>query len=83
MIENLLSEYKSAGSSFRESPQEKIARSLAGSSAINYGKSLSREEMQEIIDKLFACEMPNFSPDGKAVITIISDDEIGKKFRQA
>jgi DNA mismatch repair protein MutL len=83
MIETLISEYKSSGSAFKESPREKIAANLARSSAINYGRSLSREEMQEIIDKLFACRMPNYSPDGKAIITIIGDDEIEKKFRHA
>jgi DNA mismatch repair protein MutL len=83
MVESLLSEYKSTGSAFSESPREKIARNLARSSAVHYGKSLNREEMQEIIDRLFACEMPNFSPDGKIIITIISNDDIEKKFRQA
>jgi DNA mismatch repair protein MutL len=83
MIESLISEYKSSGSEFKESPQEKIAGNLARSSAINYGRVLSREEMQEIIDKLFACGIPNYSPDGKAIITIIGDDEIEKKFRHA
>ncbi|MGF1583707.1 MAG: DNA mismatch repair endonuclease MutL [Bacteroidales bacterium] len=83
MIESLISEYKSSGSEFKESAREKIAGNLARSSAINYGRSLSRDEMQEVIDKLFACAMPNYSPDGKAIITIIGDDEIEKKFRHA
>jgi len=83
MIENLLSEYKSSGSAFKETPREQIALNLARSAAINYGKSLNREEMQEIIDKLFACELPNYSPDGKPVIVIINSDEIEKRFRQA
>jgi DNA mismatch repair protein MutL len=82
MIENLISEYKESGSAFKESPGEKIAINLARSSAINYGKSLTREEMQEIIDKLFACEMPNYSPDGKKTVIILSNDDIEKKFRQ-
>jgi DNA mismatch repair protein MutL len=45
-------------------------------------RSLTKEEMQEIIDRLFACEMPNYSPDGEPVIAIISNEEIEKKFRQ-
>lgn len=83
MIESLLSEYKTSGSAFKETPREQIALNLARSAAINYGKSLNREEMQEIIDKLFACELPNYSPDGKPVIVIINSDEIEKRFRQA
>jgi DNA mismatch repair protein MutL len=80
MIESLLAEYKSTGAAFRETPREKIARNLARSSAIHYGKSMTREEMQEMIDKLFACEMPNYSPGGKVIITIISNDDIEKRF---
>jgi DNA mismatch repair protein MutL len=83
LVESLLSEYKSAGSDFSEGVREKIARNLARSSAVHYGKSLAREEMQEIIDKLFACETPNYSPDGKAIIAIIGSDELERKFRNA
>jgi DNA mismatch repair protein MutL len=82
MIKSLLEEYKAAGSSFKKSPGEKIARNLARSSAVHHGKSLTREEMQEIIDRLFACEMPNYSPDGEPVLAIVSNEEIEKKFRQ-
>ena len=83
IIESLIGEYKSTGTVSSESPREKIARNLSRSSAIYYGKTLSREEMQEIVDKLFACEMPNYSPDGKAIIAIIGNEEIEKKFRHA
>lgn len=82
MIESLISEYKAEGRAFRESIRESMARNLAASSAIQYGKPLTREEMQDIIDRLFACEMPNYSPDGKTVITIIGADEIDKKLKQ-
>jgi DNA mismatch repair protein MutL len=81
LVQNLLSEYKSAGTDFTGGAREKIARNLARSSAVHYGKSLAREEMQEIVDKLFACEVPNYSPDGKAIIAIVGSDEIEKKFR--
>jgi DNA mismatch repair protein MutL len=83
MIESLLSEYKSSGSAFRAGPREKIALNLARSSAINYGKPLTREEMQEIVDKLFACAEPGYSPEGKPVLVIIGNEEIEKRFRQA
>ncbi len=80
IIESLLSEYKSSGSAFRESPREKIAFNLARSSSIGYGKPLTKEEMQEIVDRLFASELPNYSPDGKPVVVIINNDDIEKKF---
>lgn len=76
MIELLLEEYKSTGADVRQSTKERICRSLAKASAIPYGKSLSGEEMQEMIDSLFACENPNYSPSGKPVLTILAIQEI-------
>ncbi len=83
MIENLIAEHKTSGSAMQEGAREKISRNLARSSAIQYGKTLSREEMQELIDRLFACKMPNYSPDGKPVISIVSNDEIENKFKHS
>ncbi len=80
VLERFLQEYKNSGTNIKEGAREKLALSLAKASAITE-KALSREEMQEIIDKLFACNMPNFSPDGKPVISILSLDELEKKFR--
>jgi DNA mismatch repair protein MutL len=60
--------------------KEKIAAQLAQASAIPYGKCLSNEEMRELVDHLFACSMPNFSPSGKPVISILNLDELDKRF---
>jgi DNA mismatch repair protein MutL len=38
-------------------------------------------EMQDLVDKLFACQQPNLSPDGKPTITILGVDELEKRFR--
>ncbi len=80
VIQNFLHEYKTSGTSLKEGARENLALTLARASAIN-DRSLSREEMQEIIDKLFACKMPSYSPDGKPVIDILSIDDLDKKFR--
>ncbi len=82
MIGDLIAAANSQEITLGESRNEKIALNLARSSAINYGRLLKREEMQEIIDMLFACDMPNYSPEGKPVITIINHDEIEQKFKR-
>ncbi len=61
--------------------QQRVAISLANASAIPFSKSLSQFEMQELIDKLFACENPNFSPNGKPIISIIAMEELEKRFK--
>lgn len=59
--------------------REKIAIQMAKSAAVPYGKALTHEEMRNLVDHLFACEMPNFTPSGKSIITILTMDEIEKR----
>jgi DNA mismatch repair protein MutL len=54
---------------------------LSKASAIPYGKPLSNDEMRDLIDKLFACENYNYSPDGKPVLSIIQMEELEKKLK--
>lgn len=80
IIENLLITYKESQNDIKIGIKEKIALSLAESCAINYGKSLTPEEMRELIDRLFACESPNYSPSGKKILIIIEMEELEKRF---
>ncbi len=81
LIEILLEEYKSTQADPSTGMKEKVAAALASAAAIPYGKVLSKMEMEDIIDNLFACKAPNYSPKGKAVISIITLEEIDKRFR--
>ncbi|MGE5419164.1 MAG: DNA mismatch repair endonuclease MutL [Chloroflexota bacterium] len=80
MIEILIEDYKSTEGSPVANAREKIASSMAGASAIPYGKMLNKDEMEQLFDSLFACQSPNYSPKGKPVITIITLEDIDKKF---
>ncbi|MFW5804064.1 MAG: DNA mismatch repair protein MutL, partial [bacterium] len=81
LVENLLNQYKETQGDIKLSAKESLVKSLAKAMAINYGKSLNMEEMRILMDKLFACKSPNYSPDGKLVIFIMSLDEMEKKFK--
>jgi DNA mismatch repair protein MutL len=61
--------------------RETIALSLAQSSSIKSGQRLTSEEMSDLIDRLFACANHNFTPDGKKIMTIWSQDDIESRFR--
>jgi DNA mismatch repair protein MutL len=37
--------------------------------------------MEDLFDTLFACQAPNYSPKGKSVISIITVEEIDKRFK--
>ncbi len=57
-----------------------VALSLARSTAVPYGQVLSNEEMDNLINSLFACSNVNYTPDGKPVITILPQSDIDKLF---
>jgi DNA mismatch repair protein MutL len=81
VIEMFLEEFKTCASDLKERERERFALSLAMASSIDHGHSLSDEEASQLIDSLFACETPNFSPIGKPVVEIINIEEIEKKMR--
>ena len=60
--------------------KSKLALSLASGMAIKGGKTLSVEEMQYLIDALFASSSPQYSPQGKKIIETFTMDEIIKRF---
>ena len=49
---------------------------LAQSAAIPYGQILSNDEMECIINDLFACTNVNYTPDGKAILCILPQGDI-------
>lgn len=69
------------GSAANERIYDKIALALANVAAIPVGKTLSQEEMDHIIATLFSSPDSNLTPDGKPIISIITDNELAKRFR--
>ncbi|MBT6765303.1 MAG: DNA mismatch repair endonuclease MutL [Prolixibacteraceae bacterium] len=80
IVEKLLEEYKNSPVDARSKAKEQVAISLAKASALDYGSELKPEEIDHLMDNLFACSAPNFSPDGKRVLTIIPLGDIEKSF---
>ena len=52
----------------------------AKTAAIVQGQVLTNEEMNHLVDQLLTSPMPNYTPDGKTVLTILKEDEIEKLF---
>jgi len=81
LIDHFMELYKSNLTDIKINARENIARSMAMANSINYGEKLEHESMQHIIDKLFACENPNYSPSGKPVISLITLEELENKLK--
>ena len=64
----------------KQEVDNRIALTLARHVAIRPGAELSNKEMSSIINELFATSSPNYTPDGKLIVTIISQEKIEKLF---
>lgn len=82
IVEKLLEEYKNSPVDARAKAKEQVAISLAKASALDYGTELKQEEIDHLIDNLFACATPNYSPEGKKVLNIIPLEDIEKFFNK-
>ncbi|HET6225586.1 MAG TPA: DNA mismatch repair endonuclease MutL [Bacteroidia bacterium] len=82
LLEGLLENYKQNLQELRSNKRENLARSMAKNMAIKSGKSLNQEEMSNLIDELFACQMPYSTPAGKPTITTFSMDDLDKRFKK-
>lgn len=80
LIENVLSKYKESQQEGDIDFKEICAKAFANAKAIKKRVKLTIEEMNHLIDELFACQNPQVSPNGKKIIVTISNDEITKKF---
>ena len=57
-----------------------ISKSLAKNAAIKRGRKLEKEEMEQLINQLFACDMPYKSPSGHKCFITLDSGEIQSKF---
>lgn len=80
LIHDLIHKTKETASDPTADIHETIALGMAKASALKPGQKLSQEEMSDLIDRLFACSNHNFTPDGKRITTIFSQDELEKRF---
>ncbi|MBI1224479.1 MAG: DNA mismatch repair endonuclease MutL [Bacteroidetes bacterium] len=81
LIETLLEQYK-RNIELSLDLKENLARSMARSAATKRGTNLSVQEMQALIDQLFACAMPFKSPSGRSCFLSFDMDELEEMFVQ-
>ncbi len=60
---------------------KKLALSMAKSLSIKAGKALKQDEMNILINQLFACKQSEISPEGKKILEIVPIEELHKFFK--
>jgi DNA mismatch repair protein MutL len=79
LLEEVVETYKNAKTTENHKKQL-VAKTLAIKAAIKRGIRLQAEEMNRLIDELFACQEPSFAPDGRACLKMLGLDELAKMF---
>lgn len=82
LFEHLIEGFKNSQQELKLDKRDALARSMAKNSAIKAGTVLGQQEMNTLIEELFACKTPNFSISGKPVIQTIALTEIAQKFER-
>ncbi len=62
--------------------RDSLAKSIACKSSIKAGHKLSRKEMLNLINDLFACQTPYFCPHGRPVLIKMTIQDFEKKFKR-
>jgi len=71
LFEGLIEQFNRNKSELSISLQDNLARAMAKRSALGEFKLLDKQERKSIIDGLFACENPNYTPDGQKTYFIV------------
>lgn len=80
LLLGLLETYKQQSAIYKFEPKEQLARSMAKQTSIKQGKSLSLDEMNHLIDELFACELPQAALNGKNTFVRMSLENLASYF---
>lgn len=76
MIDSVTESGEELGSGLRE----KIALSMARAASIKSGQVLTQADMEHLLSDLFKLSAPNYTPDGKLVVSIISIEDLQRLF---
>ncbi len=80
VLEKMLEQYKHFSNDIKFSKREKLLRSLALQQSIKTNTILTQKEMESLITDLFACAIPNSTPNGKPTYMTFKKDELDKMF---
>jgi DNA mismatch repair protein MutL len=78
-VRELFAELARVGAS-RAAVDAELAKVMACKGAVKAGQRLSQQEMESLINRLFACSEPYFCPHGRPAIIKITAEELDRRF---
>ncbi len=82
LLGQLLEQVHNERGSLKAERHATLARGMARSTAVHLAKHMDVAAMHDLIDRLFACEMPYFTPGGKPVLITYGLQELDERFER-
>lgn len=77
---NIIADVAELGRDSHEPIEKRIALSMARAAALKHGTTLNQTEMTALMGDLLKLSSPDYTPDGKLIISIIPTDDVVKLF---
>jgi DNA mismatch repair protein MutL len=83
LLEGLIEQFRSGAAPLRLDRREALARALARRVAQATSQPrLPDVELNALVDKLFACQVPNYTPDGRPTVVLLDGEQLAAYFRK-
>jgi DNA mismatch repair protein MutL len=83
LLESLIEQFRSGAAPLRIDRREALARALARRVAQATSQArLPDVELSALVDKLFACQVPNYTPDGRPTVVLLDGQQLADFFRK-
>ena len=84
LLEGLIEQFRSGAAPLKLDRREALARALARRVALATSMPrLPDVELNALVDKLFACQVPNYTPDGRPTVVLLDGEQLAAFFRRA
>ncbi|MGI4833629.1 MAG: DNA mismatch repair endonuclease MutL [Janthinobacterium lividum] len=83
LLESLIEQFRSGAAPLKLDRRETLARALARRVAQATSQPrLPDVELSALVDKLFACQVPSYAPDGRPTVVLLDGEQLAELFRR-
>jgi DNA mismatch repair protein MutL len=82
VFEGLIDQYKHNQEKLEIKTHENLAMSMARYTGVRDGRVMDEKERKSLIDQLFGCKNPNYSPFGELTFYIFTLEELANHFKK-
>lgn len=81
LLQNIIGEAMESEAIDSDSLRHSLALSIARHTSVTEGEILNNNEMESLVNELFACSNVNYTPDGKPILFILPQSDIETKLK--